>query len=228
MRTARRSSKRTNGQTLSWVSQGSSTFVTTQTSVLLQLFTNMDNPEVEQQPPNLNTLLLRKLSAAVNGHAATATFACGGSVPIIDESAGLVVDPGKLAVCSPVKIRCDTSLVHNRAYMIFPYHDSKARFDEELQALLRKCGRATFGIGGRDVLDEGYRKASKLDASQFSSNFHPHDCGILDSIQQVLLPSTVRGGLELGGGPQSIKAELYKLNVSTLVWLRFWGQSVTS
>ncbi|KAL8720030.1 MAG: hypothetical protein Q9225_003046 [Loekoesia sp. 1 TL-2023] len=173
----------------------------------------MDNPEVEQQPPNLNTLLLRKLSAAVNGHAATATFACGGSVPIIDESAGLVVDPGKLAVCLPVKIRCDTPLVHNHASITFPYHHSKARFDEELQALLRKSGRATFGIGGRDVLDEGYRKANKLDASQFSSNFHPHDCGILDSIQQVLLPSTVRGGLELGGGPQSIKAELYKLNV---------------
>ncbi len=42
-----------------------------------------------QQPRNRNTALLRKLSAAMNGHAAAATFTCGGSVPVVDGSAGL-------------------------------------------------------------------------------------------------------------------------------------------
>ena len=41
------------------------------------------------QPQNLNTLLLGKLSAVVNGHAATATFACGGLIPISDLPKGI-------------------------------------------------------------------------------------------------------------------------------------------
>ncbi|KAL9000764.1 MAG: hypothetical protein Q9188_005613, partial [Gyalolechia gomerana] len=151
----------------------------------------MDNREVEQQPHNLNTTLLCKLSTAVNVHAATATFACGGSVPIIDGSA--VLD-----------------------------------LEKELQALLKRCGRATFGIGGRDVLGESYRKANKLDATLFSSNFHPHDCGLVDSGQQILLASTLRGSSELVVGPQPIRAELYKLNVSILVLLHLQDRLVTT
>ncbi|KAL8917201.1 MAG: hypothetical protein Q9208_008103 [Pyrenodesmia sp. 3 TL-2023] len=166
-----------------------------------------------QQPRNLNTALLRKLSAAVNGHAATATFACGGSVPIIDEGVGLGNEPGNANVSSPVKLRCDAPLVNDDVSITFPRPGNEAWFNEKLNALLNSCQPATFGLAGRDVLDEGYRKASKLDTSQFSSNFHPHDCGILDSIQQVLFPSTVRGGVQLGIGPQGIRAELYKLNI---------------
>lgn len=166
-----------------------------------------------QQPHNLNTALLRKLSAAVNGHAATATFACGGSVPIVDEGVGLGNDPGSSNVSSPVKLRCDAPLVNDDVSITFPCPGDEARFNEKLNALVNSCQPATFGLGGRDVLDEGYRKASKLDTTQFSSNFHPHDCGILDSVQQVLFPSTVRGGVRLGIGPQGIRAELYKLNV---------------
>lgn len=173
----------------------------------------MDAGRNSQQPRNRNTALLRKLSAAVNGHAATATFACGGSVPIVDGSAGLGNALGSAAVCLPVKIRCDAPLMDDDVSITFPRPANEECFNERLNALLNNCQPATFGLGGRDVMDEGYRKASKLDPSQFSSNFHPHDCGILDSIQQVLFPSTVRGGLQLGIGPQGIRAELYKLNV---------------
>lgn len=86
-----------------------------------------------------------------------------------------------------------------------------------LSDLLHYCQPATFGVDGRDVLDEKYRKAAKLDTSEFSTNFHPHDCGILDSIQQILLPSTIRGAQGVGIGPQGVRAELYKLNVSTSI-----------
>lgn len=174
----------------------------------------MDNRAVEQQPRNLNTLLLRRLSAAVNGHAATATFACGGSIPIVDS-----IDPGKNAICAPVKLRCDFALLNDDASITFPQYSDDYGFSDKLMALLKRCEPATFGVRGRDVLDEGYRKASKLDPTRFSTNFHPHDCGILDSIQQILLPSTVRGGLELAVGPQAIKAELYKLNVRSLFYI---------
>lgn len=166
----------------------------------------MDNRAVEQQPRNLNTLLLRRLSAAVNGHAATATFACGGSIPC---------DPRKNTICAPVKLRCDFALLNDDASITFPQYSDDYGFSDKLMALLKGCEPATFGVGGQDVLDEGYRKASKLDPTHFSTNFHPHDCGILDSIQQILLPSTVRGGLELAVGPQAIRAELYKLNVGS-------------
>ncbi|KAL8979789.1 MAG: hypothetical protein Q9177_006046 [Variospora cf. flavescens] len=173
----------------------------------------MDDRASEQQPRNLNTFLLRKLSAAVNGHAATATFACGGSVPVVDGAAASSTDPGRVANCSPVKLRCDVALLNDNASITFPQSSNESCFSDKLKILLQRCEPATFGIGGRDVLDEGYRKASKLDPNCFSTNFHPHDCGILDSVQQILLPSTVRGGLELAVGPQGIKAELYKLNI---------------
>lgn len=88
-----------------------------------------------------------------------------------------------------------------------------------LSALVDACQPATFGFGGKDVLDESYRKATKLDASAFSTNFHPHDCGILGSVQQILLPSMVAGGQNIGVGPQGARAELYNLNVRFVLFL---------
>lgn len=69
-------------------------------------------------------------------------------------------------------------------------------------------------MGGKDVLDENYRKAGKLDNSQFSMNWHPADYGVLDAIAQTLLTET---GVEEGGDGRrehwGVRAELYKLNV---------------
>ena len=160
-----------------------------------------------------NHLLLRKLSQAINDHAAAATFACGGSVPLAHvpvHSKSL----GKRRVCSPIKIRWDAD-PGSKASINFPPNGDDSCFSKELDALLRKCQPATFGIGDKDILDEGYRKANVLDTSAFSMNFHPHDCGIIDSIQQILMPSTIRGGQGVGSGPQGVEAELYKLNVCT-------------
>ena len=56
--------------------------------------------------------------------------------------------------------------------------------------LLHSCAPATFGRKDKDILDESYRKAGKLDRSQFSVDFHPHDYGIIDAISQILLPET--------------------------------------
>ena len=150
-----------------------------------------------------NTTLLQKLASAVNGHAATATFACGGTVPLRDITTG-----------SSVTIRWDPRNTYTAQSKIdFPLPDHDNFSQQMFQRLLHHCNPATFGVGGRDILDETYRKAAKLDASDFSTNFHPHDCGILDPIQQILLPSTVKGGQGIAIGPQGVRAELYKLNV---------------
>ena len=54
--------------------------------------------------------------------------------------------------------------------------------------MLHSCAPATIGLNGQDVLDETYRKAGKLDKSQFSVDFDPHDYGVVDAIAQTLLP----------------------------------------
>ncbi|PVH74564.1 hypothetical protein DL98DRAFT_351955, partial [Cadophora sp. DSE1049] len=89
-----------------------------------------------------------------------------------------------------------------------------------LTPLLRACAPATFGHADRDVLDETYRKAGKLDAENFSTNFHPADFGILDAIKQTLLPGLNGTGMgtaiDVGCGREEhwgVRAELYKLNV---------------
>lgn len=165
---------------------------------------------------NSNTALLQKLASAVDGHAATATFACGGSIPILDPSIGDIGPGGPSAqsVVPPVTIRWDSnnSQVPD-SKITFPLQDYDDLSRQLLDTLLHRCQPATFGVGGRDVLDEDYRKAAKLDTSDFSTNFHPHDCGILNSILQILLPSTIRGAQGIGIGPKGVRAELYKLNV---------------
>ena len=77
--------------------------------------------------------------------------------------------------------------------------------DESLLQLANVCDVATFGINDRDVLDETYRKAGKLDSQYFSAKFDPVATGLLDSLREMLLVGH--------GNEMSIRAELYKLNV---------------
>ena len=181
----------------------------------------MADNQSDNEIRNSNTTLLQKLSTAVDGHAATATFACGGSVPTLDlDLSKGTLGPGAQNLVPSVVIRWDTSNSYAPQFKIafpLPDHDEASR--RMFNQLLYQCDPATFGVGGRDILDEEYRKAVKLDASNFSTSFHPHDCGILDSIQQILLPSTIRGGQGIGIGPQGVRAELYKLNVCTSLLL---------
>jgi hypothetical protein len=58
---------------------------------------------------------------------------------------------------------------------------------------------------------ESYRKAVKLDATQFTTSFHPHDLGILQDIERVLLPAFDKGS-QLDS-TVSVQAELYNFNV---------------
>ena len=46
--------------------------------------------------------------------------------------------------------------------------------------LMHECQPASFGYKGEDVLDESYRKATKMDRSAFSADFCPYELGIIE------------------------------------------------
>jgi len=108
---------------------------------------------------------------------------------------------------SPVILRWDSSNDSNlTSKLVFPLEPNTSG---NLEQLVKDCQPATFGYKGKDIYDETYRKASKLDASAFSSTLNPYELGIIDAIAQVLLPS-VKDANNMRG----VRAELYKLNVS--------------
>ena len=78
----------------------------------------------------------------------------------------------------------------------------------QLEHLAEACDPATFGVGGEDVYDETYRKAGKLDKSDFAIGFDVNRSDLAHIIRTELL-------VEHGEGSSSdeIIFELYKLNV---------------
>ena len=75
--------------------------------------------------------------------------------------------------------------------------------DNQLAHLAQACQPATYGVQQQDVLDESYRKAGKMDAVNFSTNFDPNNIGIVEAIRGLLLKDPA----------SSIQVELHKLNV---------------
>lgn len=89
-------------------------------------------------------------------------------------------------------------LSHNRIL------DFKDATDEQLAALAEACQPASFGIAEKDVLDESYRKAGKMECTDFATQFCPHASKIVDKIRKSLLQ---------GRNDATIEVEMYKLNV---------------
>jgi hypothetical protein len=79
--------------------------------------------------------------------------------------------------------------------------------------LVKEGEPATFGKGHKDVFDEEYRKAGKIDTENFCTNFTPYEYGVVDMIVQALAYSTDKSRTNYRG----IRAQLYKLNVYPFV-----------
>ncbi|KAI1345639.1 hypothetical protein F5Y01DRAFT_323022 [Xylaria sp. FL0043] len=82
----------------------------------------------------------------------------------------------------PITLRWDpenSSTPASQCKITFPIEDGQ---QEILTGLLRDMQPATFGFQGKDIYDESYRKASKMDTSQFSSTFNPYELGIVDAV----------------------------------------------
>ena len=174
-------------------------------------------------------------------------FCCAGKLPITAESSFEQIrdtlKDGQLK-SGPVTIRWDRKDGKTISKVVLPIISGEGRgtgrpskkqktasdvvvtqSQAAIQDLLDDSAPASFGKGGKDVLDDSYRKAVKLDSDQFSTNFNPYDLGIIAAIAQTLLPGVARPILKKAR-PMSkrakdctfseclgVIAELYKLNV---------------
>ncbi len=59
--------------------------------------------------------------------------------------------------------------------------------DAQLENLFKACEAATFGLEHKDVLDESYRKAGKMDVDRFAMHFSPDNLGIVSVVSDFLL-----------------------------------------
>ena len=159
----------------------------------------------------------------------TSNFACGGSLKISTQETGTSTNSPSILrspTNPPIVLRWDSEKGGCKTQ--FPPNDNSIDPSySNLADLVRDCSPATFGHEGKDVLDEQYRKAAKLDNTQFSTNFNPHDSGIIAAITQVLLPSFAKPKpTSSSNSPQpdqrqeyistdqsSLSTELYKLNI---------------
>ncbi|ATY59385.1 2OG-Fe(II) oxygenase family [Cordyceps militaris] len=145
-------------------------------------------------------------------------YACGGRIPVVMPT----VESGGDAASSlsraeqprrsgPVTIRWDVG-------GLSPTEESRCRKvtlpatrpadRDALKDLLQDCQPATFGQDGKDVYDETYRKALKMNTDTFCSTFDPYSVGIVDSVAQMLLPSFLDSATH-----RAVEARLYKLNI---------------
>lgn len=179
----------------------------------------MDEQIVEHSPERAKILenrLFEQLRKSVAEETTAFTFACGGTIPIAPstgEATPVAEDLEGLRSISglPVDLRWDPkdpAVQSCQSKITFPLEPAT---EGNLEQLIHDMSPATFGRGGEDVLDESYRKATKMDPSQFSATFNPYELGIVDAVAQALLPS-----LRHSKQPRAVKAELYKLNVSSL------------
>jgi hypothetical protein len=85
---------------------------------------------------------------------------------------------------------------------------------DELEKLTQACDPASFGVNEKEVLDENYRKAGKMDPERFASQ--------LDLVQTDLMKIIRRHLLEGTQSRNHIIAKLHKLNVySTYIIFSF-------
>ncbi|MCJ1442487.1 MAG: hypothetical protein MMC23_002982 [Stictis urceolatum] len=153
---------------------------------------------------------LQKLTSTLYDYYNIATFACGGHIPILshrDGAENLTLRTTskvrkQLVATEPVTIRFGAPGTGD--IVRFP---CSSEDDPSFQALVATYQPATSGLQGKDVYDESYHKATKLDTSDFCADFCPCSFGIINRINQLLL-STMD---EYRG----VRAELDKLNVYT-------------
>ena len=144
---------------------------------------------------------LKSLGQAMVSERSTATFACGGSCNI---------PPAVTVRWGP--------LSGHGGVVRFP----ASQDDESFQHLLRHCQPATFEYGEE-------KKLLELDKAEFDTDFSPHNRGIIDAIERVIVPGTLPSG---NNGPARlsylrIKAELVKMKVKDVrkvhivLWLTY-------
>ncbi|CRG83902.1 hypothetical protein PISL3812_01258 [Talaromyces islandicus] len=158
-----------------------------------------------------------RLSELICTQQSKTSFTCGGSIAVRtdknDPDVSWVANPTEPIHSRPINIfwaSKDKAEVNNVTLPI----DGDGESDEKskLRKLVGDCSPASFGRGLTDVLDETYRRAGKMNLEDFASSFQPADFGLIQHIEQTLLPS-VLSNKENSFQAKGLIAELYKLNV---------------
>ena len=163
--------------------------------------------------------LLPPLDEAIAHYEASSSFSCGGSVErlygaymLAGTHYGDFTSKKKAVKCAPVTVRWDGKDGSSKK-ITFDTAPIYGDWESTLDNLVLDCEPATFGFIGKDVFDEAVRKAGKLEAYKFSTNFNPYDYGIVDVVTRELLPGIMRAGRQPTIDHGGVVAELYKLNV---------------
>ncbi|KAG6360974.1 hypothetical protein INS49_009193 [Diaporthe citri] len=164
--------------------------------------------EVPRDP--VTAKLLDQLRDELGKETEKTIFTCGATIPITKPGQAFASDNTKISTSEPVTIRWDPATPETPASRAKLVHPIVPNSQGNIEKLINDLEPASFGYHAKDIFDETYRKALKLDTNKFASTFNPYECGIIDGIAQVLLPSTPESDLRRG-----VRAELYKLNVSS-------------
>ncbi|KAJ5083628.1 hypothetical protein N7456_013055 [Penicillium angulare] len=172
----------------------------------------------------------RQLEECIVGEHASAAFVCGGTIAIIntntashEASAKISKSKSKstLKPSKPVTIFWTAKNDDSKASkLVLPLGNSSSSSStdattpavDRLSQLVDDCEPAGFGKGQEAVMNLEYRKAGKLDPEQFATTFHPADFGIIENIEQVLVPNLNEANEALFTF-RRVEAELYKLNI---------------
>ncbi|KAJ5681892.1 uncharacterized protein N7477_001832 [Penicillium maclennaniae] len=162
-----------------------------------------------EKPSDLIEEAYLHLEESIANETASASFVCGGTIPVKETDAG----PAIAHSTSPVHIFWAAKEDMAARKLILPLESSPVSDSSaaRLNQLVADCEPASFGRGKEDVIDPSYRKAGKLDPKQFASSFHPADFGITEQVERLLLPAM--GGTGDSLASRELHAELYKLNV---------------
>ena len=158
----------------------------------------IDSPKDSESHSSVEDLL-QNVSSALAKRAGKDVFAIEGHFEDHDNTTSPSSNP-KLTV------RWDDKTQGYARTLRLPLSDDTAA-QNSFTLLLNACQPATFGVGSKEVLDEEYRKAGKMDTHDFCTDFSPYEYGVVDTINQAL----AQGSHSAGG--LGVKAELYKLNV---------------
>ncbi|KAJ5659036.1 hypothetical protein N7507_005487 [Penicillium longicatenatum] len=135
----------------------------------------------------------------------SSAFVCGGTIPIKDKAAE---SKNHTKPSNPITIFWESKdEVSQAKKLVLPLRDSS---DTGLHQLVADCEPASFGKGQENVMNPEYRKAGKLEPSQFATSFHFMEFGLHEIIENILIPPL---DFKEKDAPRRIEAELYKLNV---------------
>jgi hypothetical protein len=167
---------------------------------------------------NTTMRMLDNLRSVLQGTEGAGNCCVGGRIPIGDGvGGGEFGAEEEKGVVAPITVRFDKSdgSVARVQFPPLPIRNNESGLED----LLRACSPSSPSLGFGSSRGENQGGAGTLDAKHFSTDFHPHNYGILDTIAQTLLPgineSMKNKGKGGGDDVQPVRAESIGLQVSS-------------